>query len=99
MTLEETTVAILAAAEAEDLVALEKARLLREEAMAALGSNPPSPELCSAVQASIAAGKEAKRALRAIKQRVRGESQRLATIESGFVRGLRSAGTHIDFKG
>jgi hypothetical protein len=100
MTLEETTDAILAAAEAADIEALEEARRLRETAMVALGSNPPSPELCSSIKASIAAGEEAKRAILAIKQRIRGESRRLATIESGFVRELQPAvGPHIDCKG
>ncbi len=100
MTLEETTEAILVAAEAQDMAALEDARKQREEAMAALSSLPPTMALRNAVADSIKAGEQARRALRIMKQRMRDESRRLTLIESGFVQGLRSADPHrIDYKG
>lgn len=100
MTLEETTEQILAAAEAEDLEALENAHRMREEAMAALMSLEPTEALRDRVAASLAAGEKARRAIHQIKLRIRTESRRLATIEAGFVRCLLpSDKPHIDFKG
>jgi hypothetical protein len=100
MTLEETTEFILAAVEAEDLASLQAASKLREVAMAALASMEPTLALRASVAASIAAGERAKRAIASIRQRIRGESRRLATIESGFVRAQQSAAApHIDCKG
>jgi hypothetical protein len=100
MTLEQTTRRILAAAEAQDLAALQAASKQRERAIAMLGSTPPTPELRDAMAASIAAGEEAQRAIRAIKQRMRRESRRLANIEDGFLRALLPATNHrIDCKG
>jgi hypothetical protein len=100
MTLEQTTEHILAAAEAQDLAGLQAAGKLRDEAIAALDSVPATPGLRNAVAASIAAGEEAKRAIRVIKQRLRSESRRLANIEHGFVRALRPAARHrVDCKG
>ncbi len=100
MTLEQTTQRILAAASAQDLAALEAASKLRQSAIAAISSAPPTPLLRNAVAASIAAGEEAKRAIRVIKQRIRNESRRLSNIETGFVRALRPLAAHqIDCKG
>ncbi len=100
MKLEQTTRRILAAAEAQDLPALQAASKEREAAMATLASLPPTPALRDAVAASIAAGEEAKRSIRAIRQRVRKDSRRLAHIEDGFVSALRPVTTHrVDCKG
>jgi hypothetical protein len=100
MTLIQTTERILAAAEAQDLAALKAASIEREAAIAALDSLPPTPALRNAVAASIAAGEEAKRAIRAIKQRARNESRRLVNIEHGFLHALRPAARlRIDCKG
>jgi hypothetical protein len=100
MTLEETTEAILVAAEAQDLAALEEARKQREEAMAALSTLSPTIALRNAVADSIKAGEDARRALRIMKQRMRDESRRLAQIESGFLHGLGGSVPHrIDCKG
>jgi hypothetical protein len=99
MTLEETTSRMLAAAEAEDLGALLAALKDRESAIAALASIQPTVELRNAVEASIAAGEEARRAIRAIKQRIRTVSRRLANIEGGFLRVLTPVKHQIDCKG
>jgi hypothetical protein len=100
MTLAQTTERILAAAEAQDLAALQAAGKARAAAMGALNSMPPTPALRNAMAASIAAGEEAKRAIRVIKQRIRNESRRLANIEHGFLRALRPVARHrIDCKG
>lgn len=100
MTLEQTTHLVLSAAELQELGALEAAGKERASALAALGSLAPTPELRDAVAASIEAGEEAKRTIRAIKQRSRSESRRLERIEAGFVRALRPAAGHrIDCKG
>lgn len=100
MTLEQTTQRILAAADAQDLAALEAASKLRESVIAALASAPPTSQLRNAVAASIAAGEQARRAIRVIKQRLRNESRRLSNIETGFVRALRPLPAHrIDCKG
>jgi hypothetical protein len=100
MTLEQTTERILAAVEAQDLPALQGAAKERESAMAMLASIPPTPELRKAVAASIAAGEEAKRAIRGIRQRIRKDSRRLANIEDGFLRALFPPAKHwIDYKG
>lgn len=100
MTLEQTTRLILAAAELQDLGALQAAAKEREAAIAALGSMPPTEELRDAVARSIEAGEEAKRTIRLIKQRLRNESRRLERIEAGFVRALRPAARHrVDCRG
>jgi hypothetical protein len=100
MTLDQTTRLILAAAELQDLAALQSASKERESALAALPSLPPTPELRDAVAASMAAGEEAKRALRAIKQRIRKDSRRLAHIEHGFLRTLAPVTNHqLDCQG
>ena len=100
MTLEQTTRRMLAAVEVQDLDALEAASKEREAAIATLASIPASPELREAVAASIAAGEEAKRTMRVIKQRLRHESRRLTHIENGFVRALRAPVKHqIDCEG
>jgi len=100
MTLEQTTRRVLAAADAQDLAALEAASRQREFAIAGLSSVPPTPELRDAVAASIAAGEEAKRTLRTIQRRLRKDSRRLANIEHGFLRSLAPAAKHqIDCKG
>jgi hypothetical protein len=99
MTLEQTTPRILAAVEVQDLGALEAASKEREAAIAALASIPATPELRDAVAASIAAGEEARRAIRVIKRRSLHESRRLTHIENGFVRALRAPVKHqIDCK-
>ena len=89
MTLEQTTEQILAATEAQDLALLQDACKEREDAMAALRGTPPTPELRDAIAASLAAGDEARRAIRAIRQRLFKESRRLTNIENGFLRALR----------
>jgi hypothetical protein len=100
MTLDETTQRILAAVEAQDLAALQEASKEREGAIAALASAPPTPALRDAVARSIAAGEEATRAIRSIRQHIRKESRRLAHLENGFVRALRPAAKHqIDYQG
>lgn len=99
MTLEQTTRLLRAAAEALDLEALAQAKRERIEAIAALRTLPPSEDLRAAVAESIAAGEEATRALRRIKQRIRQESRRLAVIEAGFLRSPLPGGRHIDCKG
>jgi hypothetical protein len=99
MTLEQTTQRTLSAAGAQDLEALRGASKERESAIAALASLPPTPALREAVAASIAAGEEAKRAIRTIRQRTRKDSRRLATIEHGFLRALVPAKHQVDFKG
>jgi len=99
MTLEQVTTRILAAAEAQDLVALEEASKERESAMTMLPSMPPTPALRDAVAASLVAGEQAKVAIRAIRQRIRMDSQRLANIEHGFLRILAPAEHQIDCKG
>jgi hypothetical protein len=100
MTLDQTTRRILAAADAQDLTALEAASKERESAIARLSSIPATPELRDAVAASITAGEEAKRTLRTIQQRLRKDSRRLANIEHGFLRALAPAAKHqIDCKG
>jgi len=100
MTLDQITRRIFAAAEAQDLAALHSAAKERTAALAALASLPPTPELRDAVARSIAAGEEAKRAIRAIRQRIRRDSRRLANIQSGFLRTLAPAATpRIDCRG
>lgn len=100
MTLEQSTTRILAAVEAQDLDAFQEASKEREAAIAALASIPPTPALRDAVARSIAAGEAAQRTIRAIRQRLRKESRRLANIEHGFVRALRPAAKHqIDCQG
>ncbi len=100
MTLDETTQHILAAVELQDLAALQEAAKERERAIAELASIPPTAALRDAVARSLAAGEEAKLTIRAIRQRIRKESRRLASIEHTFVRALRPATMHqIDCKG
>ncbi|HTB15680.1 MAG TPA: hypothetical protein VK752_29115 [Bryobacteraceae bacterium] len=100
MTLEQTTRRILTAVEALDLEGLEGAAKERDHAIAMLDSLPPTPALRNAVAASIAAGEEAKRAIRTIRQRFRRESRRLERIEDGFVRALRPVVHHrVDCRG
>jgi hypothetical protein len=100
MTLDQITRRILAAAEAQDLAALLSAAKERSAAMATLASMPPTPELRDAVSRSIAAGEEAKWAIRAIRQRIRRDSRRLANIETGFLRALAPVVTpRIDYRG
>jgi hypothetical protein len=88
MTLEQTTQRILLAVEAQDLEMLQAAAKERETAIASLSSIPPSPALHEAITASIAAGEEAKLAIRAIQQGIRKDSRRLANIEHGFLRAI-----------
>jgi hypothetical protein len=100
MTLEQTTWWILCAVETEDLEALEKASQERVSAMQMLASIPPTLELREAVAASIAAGEEARRAIRSIRQRARKDSRRLENIEQGFLRALLPAAhPQIDYEG
>ena len=99
MEFENITRRILAAAEAHDLSALQEASKDRKSAIAALASLTPTPELRNAVAASIAAGKEAKRTIRTIQQRLRDDSRKLTTIEQGFLRSLVPAKHQIDCKG
>jgi hypothetical protein len=100
MTLEQNTRRILKAVEAQDLAGLERASKDRERAIATLGSTPPTPELRDAVEASIAAGEEAKRTIRALRQRIQKDSRRLANIQHGFLRALTPAAEHqVDCKG
>jgi hypothetical protein len=99
MTLEQTTKRMLAAAQAEDLLALVGALREREIAFATLASIPPSLDLRDAVEASIAAGEEARRAIRAIKLRIRKITWRLASIEHAFLRVLLPGKHQIDCKG
>jgi hypothetical protein len=97
MILEQNTRRIFAAAQARDLDALRFASGEREAAIAMLASIPPTHALRDAVEASIAAGEEAKVAIRAIQQSLRKESRRLANIKQGF---LHVSETHrIDCKG
>jgi len=99
MTFEQITLRILAAAEAHDLQALREASKDRQSAIAMLTSTTPTPELRDAVAASIAAGEEARRAIRTIQQRLRKDSRRLTNIEHGFLRALVPARHQIDCKG
>jgi hypothetical protein len=100
MTLEQTTLRILRAVETQDLAVLEQASKERASAMRMLASIPPTPELRDTVAASIAAGEEARRAIRSIRQRLRKDSRRLANIEHGFLRALLpTAHPQIDCKG
>ncbi len=97
--MEESTRRIRAAAEAQDVDALDLARREREAAIAALAALSPSEDLLAALRESAAAGEEAMLALRRIKQRIRKESQRLAAIEAAFLRSLPPEGRHIDYQG
>jgi hypothetical protein len=99
MTFEQITPRIRAAAEAQDLPALLEASKQRQAAVAMLPSMTPTPELRDAVAASIAAGEEARRAIRAIQQRLRKDSRRLTNIEHGFLRTLVPTKHQIDCKG
>jgi hypothetical protein len=99
MTLEQITRRIRAAAEAQDLAALQKASKERRSAIATLSSMAPTPELRDVVAASIAAGEQARRAIRSIQHRLRQDSRRLTTIEHGFLRALVPAKHHIDYQG
>ncbi len=100
MTLERITKRMLAAAEAQDLAALQAISKERQSAIAKLASAPPTPALRDAVAASIAAGEQAKRAIRAINQRLRKNSRRLSHIEEGFLHALLPVARHrIDYKG
>lgn len=100
MTLEQTTESMLAAAQAEDLMALLVALKERQAVMATLDSIPPSQQLRDALEASIAAGEEARRTIRTIKQRIQRASRKLANIEHGFLHLLLPIGKHrVDCKG
>lgn len=99
MTLEQNTRRIFAAAEGQDLEALQTAAKERAASIAMLASIPPTPALRDAVEVSIAAGEEAKRAIRAIQQRLRKESRRLANIKQGFLHVSPPATHQIDCKG
>ena len=100
MTLEQSTRLIWDAVEFQDLEALQVAAKARKFAIARLNLETPTPALRDAVAASVAAGEEAKRAIRSIRQRIRNESRRMANIEYGFLRGLVPAARHqVDCKG
>ncbi len=100
MTLEQSTLCILTAAEAQDLEALRAAAALRDAALAELHSFSPTPALCAAITESLAAGEKARQALQAIKRRIGNESRRLARIESGFVSASRPVEMHrVDCRG
>src|SRR5271154_5417298 len=100
MTFEQTTRRILAATEVQNLAELQAAGKERARAIAMLASLPPSQELYNAVEVSIAAGEEARRAIRMIQQRLRNESRRLERIEHGFLRASLPAAMHrIDCQG
>ena len=100
MTLEQSTRLVLAAAESLDLEALRRAMQEREGAITMLTLRPPTPALRDAVAESIAAGEEARKAIRLIRQRLRKDGRRLANIEHGFLRALAPAAKHrIDCKG
>lgn len=100
MTLENSTERILAAVATQNFEALEAGVKQREAAMAAIASAPPTFLLRDAIAASLAAGEEAKRALRVLRQRMRHESRRLSNIEQGFVQALRPAPSYqVDCKG
>jgi hypothetical protein len=99
MTLEQATRLILAAAAAHDLEALQAASNERKSSIAMLASIPPTPALRDAVEASIAAGEEARRAIRAIQQRLRKDHRRLANIKHGFLRVQIPATHRIDCQG
>jgi hypothetical protein len=99
MTLEQSTRLILAAADARDLEALQAASKQRESSIAMLASMPPTRALRDAVDASIAAGEEARRAIRAIQQRLRKDHRRLANIKHGFLRAQLPATHQIDCQG
>jgi hypothetical protein len=100
MTLEQTTTKILAATDAQDLALLRDACKEREDAMAVLRWAPPTPDLRDAVAASLAAGDEARHAIRAIRQGLVKESRHLMNIENGFLRALRpEAVQRINCKG
>jgi hypothetical protein len=76
MTLEQTTQAVLAAIESEDLGALARAI---EDRAAALGATPqPNP-------GDFEAGERACRALEALKRRWAGEDSRLHQLQTGLV--------------
>lgn len=100
MTLEQITKRMLAAAEAQDLAGLQAACAERKAAMATLASMPPTPALRDAIAASIAAGEEARRAIRALKLQMRRDSRRLSNIEEGFLHALLPVVMHkIDYEG
>jgi signal transduction protein with GAF and PtsI domain len=100
MTLEQTTRRILAAADMQDLQALQAAGEMRQEALDALHSTARSTASCNDVAASIAAGEKAQQALRIVKHRLRNESRRLSHIEDGFMRALLPTEKHqVDCKG
>jgi hypothetical protein len=100
MNLEQTTRMVLAAADLQDLGALEVAGRERAPAISALASFPATEILREAAAASFQAGEEAKRAIRLIRQRLRKESRRLEHIETGFLRALQPAASHrVDCKG
>jgi hypothetical protein len=100
MTLEQSTENIRSAAEAQNLEALQAANVERKAVIAALKSQPPSPQLRDAIAASLQAGEEAKRTIRLIKQCLRNDSRRLANLEDGFIRALRPVSvSRINCKG
>jgi hypothetical protein len=93
MTLEQTTSRIQAAVQARDIDALQAAAKERASAIALLPSLSPTPELRDAIAASIAAGEEARRTIRATRRRV-------GNIQHGFLRALTPAAKHqVDCKG
>jgi hypothetical protein len=100
MTLEQTTRLILAAADLQNLGALEAAAKERQTALARIDSMPATQELRDAIASSLQAGDQAKRTIRLIRQRARHESRKLDRIETGFVHALRPAAPHrIDCRG
>lgn len=100
MTLEQTTEWVLRAAEEQDLAVLQAASKERRSAIAMLSSIPPTPALRDAIVQSIAAGKEARRAIHAIRHRLRKDGRRLMSIEQGFLRTLAPVAEHrVDCSG
>ena len=100
MTLERTTKMILTAAELQDLGALEAAGKERAAAIAELAAIPPTQKLRQALAEALAAGEDARRSIRLIKQRLRKESRRLEKIEIGFLGALRVPPRHrVDCSG
>jgi hypothetical protein len=99
MTLEQTTRLTIAAADAHDLEALQAASNERKSSIAMLASIPPTPALRDAVEASITAGEEARRAIRMILQRLRQDHRRLVNIKHGFLRAQIPARHQIDCQG
>jgi hypothetical protein len=100
MTLEQANEAALAAAEAGDLDALDRALHQRALSLLDLKKSPPSIELAGRMEEALRAGESISRALSVLKKRLGYESARLVQLESGLTAGLGySRKTRIDCRG